>query len=266
MEISQVAKKSGVSASTLRFYEEKGLIKSIGRQGIRRVFSSNVLERLELIALGRAAGFSLEEIAGILGTDAKPDIDRDLLLKKANELDETIKKLEGLFADKDIQTRTIWGEVPADEEEDEDDNRPKRIDEWRESGDINVLIANPATLAESVSLHQECHHAIYVDRTFNGGHYMQSLERIHRVGLVPDTVTKYDIIQAELSIDQIISERLEFKRENMNRFLESADLAVMRFQDEANAANFANPIGEDRELDSDFAATMEHVKKDVHNI
>ena len=67
MEISQVAKKSGVSASTLRFYEEKGLITSIGRQGIRRVFSPNVLERLELIALGRAAGFSLEEIAGILG-------------------------------------------------------------------------------------------------------------------------------------------------------------------------------------------------------
>ena len=96
MEISRVAKKSGVSASTLRFYEEKGLIKSIGRQGIRRVFSSNVLERLELIALGRAAGFSLEEITGILGTDAKPDIDRDLLLKKANELDGTIKKLEAM--------------------------------------------------------------------------------------------------------------------------------------------------------------------------
>ena len=96
MEISQVAKKSGVSASTLRFYEEKGLIKSIGRQGIRRVFSSNVLERLELIALGRAAGFSLEEISGKLGTDAKPDIDRALLLKKANELDGTIKKLEAM--------------------------------------------------------------------------------------------------------------------------------------------------------------------------
>ena len=96
MEISQVAKKSGVSASTLRFYEEQGLIKSIGRQGIRRVFSSNVLERLELIALGRAAGFSLEEISGILGTDAKPDIDRALLLKKASELDGTIKKLEAM--------------------------------------------------------------------------------------------------------------------------------------------------------------------------
>ena len=92
MEISQVAKKSGVSASTLRFYEEKGLITSIGRQGIRRVFSPNVLERLELIALGRAAGFSLEEIAGILGNEAKPEINRELLLRKANELDRTIKK------------------------------------------------------------------------------------------------------------------------------------------------------------------------------
>ncbi|TKB02413.1 MerR family transcriptional regulator [Alteromonas portus] len=96
MEISQVAKKSGVSASTLRFYEEKGLITSIGRQGIRRVFSPNVLERLELIALGRAAGFSLEEIAGILGNEPKPEIDRELLLRKANELDGTIKKLTAM--------------------------------------------------------------------------------------------------------------------------------------------------------------------------
>ena len=96
MEISQVAKKSGMSASTLRFYEEKGLISSIGRQGIRRVFSPNVLERLELIALGRAAGFSLEEIAGILGNEAKPEIDRELLLRKANELDGTIKKLTAM--------------------------------------------------------------------------------------------------------------------------------------------------------------------------
>ena len=96
MEISQVAKKSGVSASTLRFYEEKGLISSIGRQGIRRVFGPNVLERLELIALGRAAGFSLEEIAGILGNEAKPEIDRELLLRKANELDGTIKKLTAM--------------------------------------------------------------------------------------------------------------------------------------------------------------------------
>ena len=93
MDISQVAKQSGVPASTLRFYEQKGLISSIGRQGIRRVFSEDILERLSLIALGRVAGFSLDEIAGILGSDKTLDIDRDLLLSKASELDETIQKL-----------------------------------------------------------------------------------------------------------------------------------------------------------------------------
>ena len=93
MDISQVAKQSGVPASTLRFYEEKGLINSIGRQGIRRVFGKGVMQRLELIALGRVAGFSLEEIAGILGSEENPSIDRDLLLKKASELDNTIQKL-----------------------------------------------------------------------------------------------------------------------------------------------------------------------------
>ncbi len=75
MDISKVAKKSGIPASTLRFYEEKGLIRSVGRQGIRRVFADNIIERLELISLGRVAGFSLDEIAGILGTQDKPRID-----------------------------------------------------------------------------------------------------------------------------------------------------------------------------------------------
>tara|TARA_R110002050_G_scaffold71891_3_gene154665 strand:+ start:51038 stop:51460 length:423 start_codon:yes stop_codon:yes gene_type:complete len=93
MDISQVAKQSGVPASTLRFYEEKGLISSVGRQGIRRVFGAGILERLALIALGRAAGFSLQEIAGILGSEKNLHIDRDLLLSKASELDKTIQKL-----------------------------------------------------------------------------------------------------------------------------------------------------------------------------
>ena len=63
LDISQVAKRADVPASTLRFYEEKGLIRSIGRRGLRRLFDPSVLERLALIGLGRASGFSLEEIA-----------------------------------------------------------------------------------------------------------------------------------------------------------------------------------------------------------
>jgi DNA-binding transcriptional MerR regulator len=96
MDIASVAQQSGVPASTLRFYEEKGLIVSIGRQGLRRVFAPNVLERLALIALGRSAGFSLEEIARMFAPGGRPKIDRQLLADKAEELDATIRKLSAM--------------------------------------------------------------------------------------------------------------------------------------------------------------------------
>ena len=96
MDISEVAKRSGVPASTLRFYEEKGLITSIGRRGLHRLFNANVLDQLALIALGRASGFSLDEIARMLGTDGRPHIDRQILADKADELDKRIRKLTAM--------------------------------------------------------------------------------------------------------------------------------------------------------------------------
>ncbi|RPH98481.1 MAG: MerR family transcriptional regulator [Lysobacterales bacterium] len=96
MDIGEVARRSGVPASTLRFYEEKGLIASVGRRGLRRQFGSNVLERLALIALGRSAGFSLDEIARMSGSGGRPRIDRQLLADKAEELDRSIHKLTAM--------------------------------------------------------------------------------------------------------------------------------------------------------------------------
>lgn len=96
LDITEVARRSGVPASTLRFYEEKGLISSIGRRGLRRLFDPGVLERLALIALGRAAGFSLEEIALMFAPDGRLRIDRQMLAAKATELDGTIRKLSAL--------------------------------------------------------------------------------------------------------------------------------------------------------------------------
>jgi DNA-binding transcriptional MerR regulator len=93
LDIAQVAQQSGVAASTLRFYEDKGLIASIGRRGLRRAFNSSVLEKLALIALGRTAGFSLEEIALMFASDGQPRIDRQMLSAKAQELDRTIRRL-----------------------------------------------------------------------------------------------------------------------------------------------------------------------------
>lgn len=96
LDISEVARQSGVPASTLRFYEEKGLIASTGRRGLRRLFDAGVLDRLALIALGRAAGFSLEEIALMFAPGDRPHIDRQMLADKAEELDRTIRKLSAM--------------------------------------------------------------------------------------------------------------------------------------------------------------------------
>jgi DNA-binding transcriptional MerR regulator len=96
VDITEVTRRSGVPASTLRFYEEKGLIASIGRRGLHRLFDPGVLERLALIALGRSVGFTLDEIALMFGPDGRPRIDRRMLAAKAAELDRTIRRLSAM--------------------------------------------------------------------------------------------------------------------------------------------------------------------------
>lgn len=96
MDISEVARKSGVAASALRYYERKGLIQSLESAGMRRRFSPAVLDQLALIALGQAAGFTLDEIRSMLTPDGKPDIDRTLLTAKADELERRGKRLKAM--------------------------------------------------------------------------------------------------------------------------------------------------------------------------
>ena len=96
LDIGEVAQRAGVPASTLRYYEEKGLIASTGRRGLRRLFGSGEVERLALIALGRAAGFSLDEIARMFTADGRPRIDRQMLAAKAAELDKKIRELTAM--------------------------------------------------------------------------------------------------------------------------------------------------------------------------
>jgi DNA-binding transcriptional MerR regulator len=96
MDIAEVARKSGIAASTLRFYEEKGLIASVGRQGLRRRFAPGVLDQLALVALAQTAGFSLDEIRSMFSPDGQPDIDRRMLAAKADEIDRTVKRLQAV--------------------------------------------------------------------------------------------------------------------------------------------------------------------------
>lgn len=96
LDIGEVARHARVAPSTLRYYEQKGLIAPLGRHGLRRVFDANVLERLALIATGRAAGFSLDEIGSMFIEDGPPRIDRQRLAAKADELDRTIRRLSAM--------------------------------------------------------------------------------------------------------------------------------------------------------------------------
>jgi DNA-binding transcriptional MerR regulator len=98
LDIAQVARRSGIPASTLRFYEEKGLIASVGRRGQRRLFEPAVVERLALILLGQAAGFSLAEIAETFLADGRARIDRDRLSAKADELERKVRRLTAIGA------------------------------------------------------------------------------------------------------------------------------------------------------------------------
>ena len=97
MDISEVAKQSGVAASALRYYERKGLIHSLESEGIRRKFSPAVLDQLALIALGQAAGFSLDEIRVMLTPGGEPNIDRAALAAKADELERQVKRLKAMI-------------------------------------------------------------------------------------------------------------------------------------------------------------------------
>jgi DNA-binding transcriptional MerR regulator len=96
LDISEVAERSGVAASALRYYEEKGLIRSIGRRGLRRLFDPGVLEQLALIAVGRAAGFSLDEMVRMFAPNGQPRIDRQMLSAKADELDMMVRRLSAM--------------------------------------------------------------------------------------------------------------------------------------------------------------------------
>lgn len=96
LDIGEVATETGVKPSALRYYEEIGLIESLFRHGLRRQFSPDVLLQIKLITMGQAAGFSLEEIAGMFGRNGRPDLPRDVLHRKADEIDDKIHQLTAL--------------------------------------------------------------------------------------------------------------------------------------------------------------------------
>ena len=96
LDIGEVSSQSGLTPATLRFYEEKGLIQSAGRKGLRRLFDTQIIEQLQFIALARAAEFTLDEIKAMFSKNGKYQVDRNQLKQKADKLDNKIKQLQAV--------------------------------------------------------------------------------------------------------------------------------------------------------------------------
>jgi len=136
---------------------------------------------------------------------------------------QNIKELRRMLAD--YEPSIVYGAIAKNEKENVYLNRVQQINNFKNSSQCRVLIANPASLAESVSLHKNqmgdpvCDTAIYVDRTFNGAHYMQSLDRIHRIGLTRNQKVRYFILITDDTVDLDVENSLDKKIKVMQSFL-----------------------------------------------
>jgi SNF2 family DNA or RNA helicase len=133
--------------------------------------------------------------------------------------------------------------------------REGELARFRSESACMVLLANPAALGEGVSLHEVCHDAIYLDRTFNAGQYLQSLDRIHRLGLSPDIETRVTFLLTSGTIDERVDDRVAEKAERLGSMLNDPDLVTMALPDEEE-------YGEAIEDVSDLSALFAHLRGD----
>ncbi|TVZ60038.1 helicase-like protein [Flavobacteriaceae bacterium MAR_2010_105] len=141
-----------------------------------------------------------------------------------------IKDLQKYLASNDILSEVLIGEVPVERDDlpEEIITREKIIRRFhQEDCPFKVIIANPFAVAESISLHKACHHAIYFERTFNAANFIQSKDRIHRVGLEPGVVTHYHYLLSENSVDETIHRRLIEKETRMLELIESQEIPLI---------------------------------------
>lgn len=96
LDISELAKLTGVPASAIRYYDDQKLVRSLGRKGLRRLFDISTVEQLKFISLGQEAGFSLNEIRAMFQETGRYNVNRELVLKKADEVAATIKRLAAI--------------------------------------------------------------------------------------------------------------------------------------------------------------------------
>jgi SNF2 family DNA or RNA helicase len=213
-----------------------------GRQAFRRLGRS-VTRILQFVSnpalLAREIGFAhSEQLAAALSEGRGPKL--RYVVKRARELARDGKKvlIWSSFVDnveylamilQDLGAVYIHGGVDAGDEDD-DETREGKIRLFHDDPGVMVMVANPAAAGEGISLHTICHHAIYLDRNFNAAQYLQSEDRIHRLGLPQDQETIIEIVECEASVDETVRQRLEFKVHKMAEALDDSGLKISSIQ------------------------------------
>ena len=144
----------------------------------------------------------------------------------------------------------IYGATPQEE-------RVSLIERFKHDPDCFALITNPQTLGEGISLHHHCHEAVYIDRTYNAGLYLQSLDRIHRLGLAEDQVTNVYVLQSEGTVDTAISSRLQSKIQTMANALDDQSLSRSSIENCDDDINYSEIVGIN---DEDLNDLLSHLK------
>lgn len=133
-------------------------------------------------------------------------------------------------------------------------SREDQIRRFRHEESCQVLVANPAAMAEGISLHHTCHEAIYLDRTFNAGQYLQSLDRIHRLGLPPGTRTRMTFLVCNRTIDEVVDDRVRTKSRRLSEMLSDPNLVTMALPDDEAYGNWIEDV-------DDVGALLGHLRR-----
>jgi SNF2 family DNA or RNA helicase len=142
-----------------------------------------------------------------------------------------LRALELMFAR--YQPAVVHGGVPSEVTSPQAPRtREAELARFRQSDDCWVLFANPAAMSEGVSLHRECNDAVYLERTFNAGHYLQSIDRIHRLGLAESVETRVTLLVTAGTVDEIVDSRVREKAERLGHMLDDPDLSTMALPSE----------------------------------
>lgn len=204
--------------------------------------SLTLMERLavygsrETPAKSVAALRLIEEIARDEGkvvcwSNFVPNLDRFTQLVR-NRLDLPCFQIDGRVP----AGRDALHDDPMAEEEQPGDTREAIIHHFLAHEGPAVLVTNPASSSESISLHRSCRNAIYLDRTYDCALFLQSIDRIHRLGLPPDAHVNVHILLAtvdgQATIDQLVDQSLEAKSGRMRQLLEGAELAPINLSND----------------------------------